>query len=239
MSALHISWQHFFPWISLLAGLAGSLHCVGMCGGLVTATCHKGQDIIRYQLGRLLAYLVLGLFGGFVGSLFLLKNPGPIMSTVPGMLMGILFLYWGIQNYRGKNSELPMPKFMSKAYSFLYQKLVYKNIRLGKSFFTGLISIFLPCGLLYGIVIGTFALQNPLLAAVSMLFFWMGTVPAMVLAPHFLLKYLNPLKLKLPKTYALSLIMIGLITVSFRIFHYQDLQKKIGPNGPNSELQCH
>jgi sulfite exporter TauE/SafE len=211
-----------------------------MCGGLVTASCDKNNDIIRYQLGRLLGYLGLGLFAGFLGSLIKFENSSPLVTILPGLTIGILFLFWGVQNFRGKKAELPMPKFMSKLYTILWKRLVYKNMNFSKSFFTGLISIFLPCGLLYGIVLGGLALQHPLMALVSMFFFWLGTVPSMVLAPHIFQKMLNPMKSKLPKTYALSLIAIGLMTVSFRMVKYHELVNTTDHKGLAVEkMQCH
>lgn len=240
MSDLLTNYQNFFPWVSFIAGLGGSLHCVGMCGGLVTASCDKSPDIVRYQLGRLLGYLGMGLFAGYLGSLIKFEHSSPFVAMLPGLSIGILFLFWGIQNLRGKKAELPMPKFMSKIYTVLWHKLVYKNVNFSKAFFTGLISIFLPCGLLYGIVLGGLALQHPWMALVSMLFFWLGTVPSMVIAPHILKKILNPLKSKLPKTYALSLIMIGLMTVSFRMVKYNEIRNSTDHHGPATEvMHCH
>lgn len=239
MSDLLTNFQNFFPWVAFIAGIGGSLHCVGMCGGLVTASCDKNKDIVRYQLGRLLGYLGLGLFAGFLGSLIKFENASPLVTIIPGLTIGLLFLFWGIQNWRGKKAELPMPKFMSKVYSFLWRKLVYKNMNFSKSFFTGLISIFLPCGLLYGIVLGGVAVQHPLMALLSMFFFWLGTVPSMMLAPHVLKKILNPLRNKLPKTYGATLILIGLITVSFRVVTYYDLQSKPKIDGAKTEIICH
>ena len=239
MSDLTINFQHFFPWVSFLAGLGGSLHCVGMCGGLVTASCEKSQDVWRYQLGRLLGYIFLGIFAGLLGSLINFENASPIVVIFPGLFIGVLFLYWGIQNWRGKKAELPMPKFMGKIYSTLWRKLVYKNVSLSKSFFTGLISIFLPCGLLYGIILGGVAIQHPLMAALSMLFFWMGTLPSMILAPSIFQKILGPLKSRLPRTYATSLILIGLMTVSLRMVKFYEIKKETDLNGSVSTHKCH
>lgn len=233
------NFQNFFPWVSFIAGLGGSLHCVGMCGGLVTASCDKNNDIIRYQLGRLLGYLGLGLFAGFLGSLLKFEKASPAVTIIPGLLIGLLFLYWGIQNWRGKKAELPMPKFMGNLYTYLWKKLVYKNISFSKSFFTGLISIFLPCGLLYGVVLGGVAVQHPIMALVSMFFFWLGTVPSMVTAPHIIRKILNPLRSKLPKTYAATLVLIGILTVSFRVMAYYDFHSKAKESGIVTEHMCH
>lgn len=239
LSDLLINFQNFFPWVAFIAGLGGSLHCVGMCGGLVTASCDKNKDIIRYQLGRLLGYLALGLFAGYLGSLVKFESQSPIITIIPGLFIGLLFLYWGIQNWRGKKAELPMPKFMSHFYSFLWKKLVYKNMSFSKSFFTGLISIFLPCGLLYGVVLGGVAVQHPLMALISMFFFWLGTVPSMILAPHVLRKILDPLKTKIPRTYGATLILMGVLTVSFRVVTYYDLHSKAKTKNTTQERMCH
>lgn len=239
MSDLLINFQNFFPWVSFIAGLGGSLHCVGMCGGLVTASCDKNTDVIRYQFGRLTGYLGLGLFAGFLGSLVKFENQSPLVTIIPGLIIGVLFLYWGLQNWRGKKAELPTPKFMSQLYSFLWRKLVYKNMSFSKAFFTGLISIFLPCGLLYGVVLGGVAVQHPLMALISMFFFWLGTAPSMILAPHVLRKILNPLRNKIPRTYGATLILIGVLTVSFRVMAYYDLQTKAKSKGIVNERMCH
>ncbi len=239
LSDLLTNFQNFFPWVSFIAGLGGSLHCVGMCGGLVTASCDKNEDIVRYQIGRLIGYLGLGLFAGFLGSLVKFENQSPIVTIIPGVFIGILFLYWGFQNWRGKKAELPMPKFMSQLYSFLWRKLVYKNMSFSKSLFTGLISIFLPCGLLYGVVLGGVAVQHPLMALISMFFFWLGTTPSMIMAPQVLKKILNPLKNRIPRTYGATLILIGVLTVSFRVAAYYDLQSKAKSKGVMNERMCH
>lgn len=234
---LQINLQHFIPWVSFIAGIGGSLHCVGMCGGLVAASCGKNDEIFKYQLGRLLGYLILGLFAGALGSIINLKQLSPMAALIPGLFIGVMFLYWGIQNFRGKKAELPMPKFMGKLYSLLWRRLVFKNKTISKSFFTGLISIFLPCGLLYGVVLGAVALQHPFMAVFSMFFFWLGTVPSMILAPHVFQKILTPIKSHLPRTYAMSLILIGLLTVSFRVVKFNELHAHDGGIHRSQEIK--
>jgi sulfite exporter TauE/SafE len=209
--------KNFLPWVSFLAGLGGSLHCVGMCGGLVTASCDKSSDVVRYQFGRLLGYLTLGLLAGGLGVLINLKSLHFSFQYIPSLVIGLIFIYWGIQNYLGKKAEMPAPKILGRLYSNLWGKLIKNNKSLTKSFFIGLLSIFLPCGLLYGVVLGTLVLNNPIDIFSSMFFFWLGTTPSMVVAPSVVQKVLRPFKSKLPKTYAISLIAIGVLTISFRV----------------------
>jgi sulfite exporter TauE/SafE len=215
----------FLPWVSLMAGLGGSLHCVGMCGGLVTATCQKSNDVIRYQFGRLIGYLILGFFAGVLGKIFTIQQSSPKLTLIPGVVLGLLFLFWGIQNYRGKKAELPVPKMLTQLYTTLWMKLVHKNENRSKALFTGLISLFLPCGLLYGVVLGIATFEHSFHALLTMFFFWLGTLPSMVLAPSIIQKLLRPLKSKLPKAYAISLILIGLATISFRVIRFQEINE--------------
>jgi sulfite exporter TauE/SafE len=227
----------FLPWVSFIAGLGGSLHCVGMCGGLVTATCQKSNDVARYQIGRLIGYLCLGFFAGVLGKIFTLQEANPKMTLIPGLILGGLFLFWGIQNFRGKKAEIPLPKFLNLFYTKLWKRFVYKNENASKAFFTGLISLFLPCGLLYGVVLGVATFEHSFHALFTMFFFWLGTLPSMVLAPSIIQKFLKPLKSKLPKTYAISLIIIGLMTISFRVFRFQEANAEVKTS--KDIHQCH
>jgi len=244
------SFQHFIPWISLLAGFSGSLHCIGMCGGLVAASSETKEDILQYQLGRLLSYLALGSLGGVFGNLLgqyvlslNLHRLTPFVAILPGLFIGFLFLFWGIQNLRGKSSEIPLPNFLGKLYGNIWKKYVYKrgekDFVIPKSFLVGLMSILLPCGLLYGMLISTFVMTSPLMAMSSMLAFWIGTLPAMVFAPGFFQKIINPLKKKNPHVFAISLILIGLVTVSFRIVHFQHISNKTIYNSSSESDICH
>lgn len=211
---------------------------MGMCGGLVTASCEKSKDVFRYQIGRLLGYLLLGLLAGSIGSILNIKALPLEYSIIPGLFIGLLFIYWGIQNFRGRKAELPTPKILNRLYSKLWLKLVHKNQNLSKAFFTGFISILLPCGLLYGIVLGTVALENTPAALLSMFFFWLGTVPSMVVAPGIIQKFLNPLRKGLPKTYALSLMTIGIMTISFRVMKLHEMPKDT-KSGETKVHHCH
>jgi len=232
--------KNIFPWISFLAGMGGSLHCVGMCGGLVTSTCNQNADIMRYQLGRLLSYLILGLLAGLLGSLLGSTLKSPWFTNLGAVMMGGLFIYWGAKNFLGKKAELPLPKFLSRSYYRLWNKLVKNNSTFSRSFFTGLISIMLPCGLLYGIVLSTVAFQHTYEALFSMFFFWLGTLPAMVVAPGVIRKILTPLKMKLPKVYAMSLVLIGVITISYRVVNFNQLPASSSAEVPSEAVHsCH
>lgn len=221
---------------SLTAGLAGSLHCVGMCGGLVTATTKSTTDVVIYQLGRLLGYLILGLMMGGIGSLFKLNTIHPALNYLPSLLIGGLFIVWGLQAFLGKKFHLPLPNFLQKIYQRTWLKIINFESGMFKSFLTGFITLFLPCGLLYGVILTSIALQSPLLSMLSMFFFWIGTLPSMMLAPKIVQNLLAPLRTHKPKVYALSLMLIGLLTIGWRS---TKIEKFIEVKAVEDKPACH
>jgi len=240
---LSVQLANFLPWVSFVAGIGGSLHCVGMCGGLVTASCANTTDVTKYQVGRLLGYLILGsaagLIGNMAGGIFSFRYA----SLVSAIIMGSVFIYWGVQNLMGKRAEIPVPKIFRSTYQWLWKHLVKSNSSFARSFFIGLISIMLPCGLLYGIVLSTLAINHFSDIFVSLLFFWLGTLPAMIMAPALVQKVLRPFKAQMPKLYAFSLIIIGLLTIGQRLqFPHQDAHASSAPvhsSSTNPAHRCH
>ena len=224
--------------LSLVAGFGGSLHCVGMCGGLVTATCERSKDVFRYQAGRLLGYLLLGVFAGVLGSFLSFKDYPAWLSLIPALFMGLIFIFMGIRKFKNQKVEVPLPSFMKKSYFILWEKLVKKNTGVSKSFFVGLISIMLPCGLLYGVALGTVALQSLSLSILSVFFFWLGTIPSMVMAPELFRKIIQPLSTRLPKTTAVALMALGLVTISVRVVKFEN-QTHSGHSSVEKPHKCH
>jgi len=230
---------NYLPWVSFIAGLSGSLHCVGMCGGLVTYSANDNRGVWFYQVGRLFAYLILGLIAGIFGTLIHLEKNNPYIALIPGIILGLLFLYWGIETLRGKKAEIPMPKFFSTIYSKLFGKFVTQNQTPLKPMMTGVLSIFLPCGILYSVVLTIASFETKWWALLSMLFFWLGTLPSMVLAPNVIRNILNPMKSKVPKIYAGVLIIIGLSTIGYRVTRFQHLNEHRINGQALDQLNCH
>lgn len=221
-----------------MAGISGSLHCTVMCGGLATYTSKNNSEVFKYQIGRLVSYLFLGLIGALFGKLIHLEKNNPKFILIPGLVIGLLFLYWGIETFRGKRAEIPMPKFFSKIYYRVFGKVVNQKSNSLKSFFTGLISIFLPCGVLYSVVLSVATFDSKGWAILSMFFFWLGTLPSMMLAPNLMRQLLNPMKNKVPKIYASILILIGTATIIYRVDRFQITMKEQKLN-PTKEVDCH
>jgi sulfite exporter TauE/SafE len=208
------------PWIAFVAGLGGSLHCVGMCGGLVTACTSTRKSVVGYQIGRLFGYALLGLLAGLFGQFFNYQLFHPLMGILPAVTIGLVLIWWGVAAFKGRKAEVPLPNLFNKVYQKAWTSVVPKLGPEAKATGVGFFSIFLPCGLLYAIVLTVAAFQNPLKGAMALAFFWLGTVPAMGLAPELMKKVIGNLFGKRPKIAGMSFILIGLVTISWRVVSY-------------------
>lgn len=221
LSDIYHTEPHLIPWIAFLVGIGGGLHCIGMCGGLATGCTTKKNGNLYYQSGRLLSYTLLGLFAGTMGSFLLFKQDSVISTLLPAIFIGIVFIYWGLKPWLPR-FKISLPPKLQKIHLSMWHKYLgpeYKDKNIAP-FMIGSLSIFLPCGLLYGVVLALASFQSPPLAALSMLAFGLGTLPAMALAPALIKKVLSPLGKKLPIFTSLILVGFGLFTVTFRIYTY-------------------
>lgn len=204
------------PGLTFLIALSGSLHCLGMCGGLVMACSPTKKHTFSYHGGRLFSYLVLTIIASLIGSIFFLQTAHWSLTMVPALLMGGLLIYAGIFQIQGKKPELPLPRFLKNGLINIWQKLIpqKKSLPLFNSAIAGSLSVFLPCGLLYGVVMAISTFNSPVIAVLSIFTFWLGTMPILVFAPTLLKKFMA----KGPKVLPILMILIGIGTIVYRLF---------------------
>lgn len=160
-----------------LIGLLTSLHCVGMCGGIMISqsiTLDTGSKLqklkpaILYNLGRLISYTILGGFVGGLGSVISLSTS--VQASI-SIFAGIFMVFMGFN----------MSGF--KAFKRFSIRLPWSNCKnKNKTPFTvGLINGIMPCGPLQTMQLYALASGSILLGATSMFFFALGTIPLMLL----------------------------------------------------------
>jgi sulfite exporter TauE/SafE len=210
----------FLPFAAIIVGLSGSLHCIGMCGGLVIA-CSKNQkrSLVSYHIGRLLGYLLLGVVAGMIGEVFSLGVMPKEFTLLPALAIGITLVFWGYRGLKGKKATSQPPQFLAKIHSKILNVLLKIKI-VEPSFFFGSLSILLPCGLLYGVVLVAVTTGNVFTGALVLFFFWAGTLPSLTLAPKYFYELLDKLFLRSPKAMPLTLMVFGLSTISYRLYQY-------------------
>jgi sulfite exporter TauE/SafE len=167
---------------TFIFGLTSSLHCVTMCGPLIMTvkSTNQGQSSspALYQIGRLLSYVLLGVVLGWmgkganaIGSLGNIQGLSAILSFALLCLVGIGLVL------RGKNLKF-LPSF-SKILTPIFSFLKRRNQMWALAFTLGLVSAFLPCGVLYPAYAVAFATGDIFSGGLVMAGFFFGTFPAL------------------------------------------------------------
>jgi sulfite exporter TauE/SafE len=174
---------------AFLVGLLGGSHCVGMCGGIVGAvSMHLPQSkskvpfLLAYNTGRVLSYTLAGVIAGLVGaSSFFLEHVLPIQHVLYGissLMLIALGLYlagiWHGVTYL-ENAGKAIWKIL-KPYSKRY--IPVQNFR--QAFILGGLWGWLPCGLVYSVLIAAIATGNTVSGSLLMLAFGLGTLPTLL-----------------------------------------------------------
>jgi sulfite exporter TauE/SafE len=172
-----------------LVGLLGGAHCVGMCGGIVTAlTVKMPGDRTRWSLhlayhaGRLTTYALAGALAGGLGSAALLLNgflPAQIVLYIVAQLMLVaLGLYLlGVSRYLD---------VFERAGGVLWRRLqplaagLFPVRSLPRAYSVGLLWGLLPCGLVYSVLVTALVAGSPANGALVMLAFGAGTLPGLL-----------------------------------------------------------
>ncbi len=220
--------NYLAPLVFLAIGLISSAHCVGMCGTFSLICSQSKNGRVYYQIGRVLGYLVIGGLIGFFGKVFIHDYQG-VISHIGFFGLVLFFLYMSIKVYFGKEFKF---QFNFKMFPYL-QKSYQAAVRGNKSFLIGLFSVFLPCGLLYMVFTAALLTSSWWLGMLSIFSFWLGTLPALVFAPHLIKKYLAPMAQKAPK-------MSGVIIFILLIFSITTRYQSVFREGTTDEVQsCH
>jgi sulfite exporter TauE/SafE/plastocyanin domain-containing protein/copper chaperone CopZ len=162
--------------VLFMIGLFTSLHCVGMCGGIMLsqsiANEAKGKlesflPSLNYNIGRVLGYTVLGGIVGAIGSVLTVSIG--FMSGV-AIFAGIFMIFMGL-NMAGftifrKYLKIPLPTHSL-------------NKKVKAPFLVGLLNGLMPCGPLQTMQLYALGTGSALQGASSMLVFALGTLPLM------------------------------------------------------------
>jgi sulfite exporter TauE/SafE len=156
---------------ALVAGLLGSLHCVGMCGAFA-ASCARGPGgLPAWHVGRLATYGLLGGLAGAAGALL----PGP--AWLPAALAAVLLCWFAL----GLAGLVPEPQLVLPGLARAGAHAA-RSTSPSAQFLFGVVNGFLPCGLVYSALSIPVALANPLGGVLAMVAFGVGTIPALSFA---------------------------------------------------------
>jgi sulfite exporter TauE/SafE len=184
----------------LLAGLAGSpMHCVPMCGPFVLGQvadrmaqvpavrlCElqriRGGVLLPYHLGRIATYAGLGAVAAAMGATL---SRLPWLGRLSGLLLLIAALLFLGQALRrlvpGLHALLPAATVAPVGFVRLIARATGRVDRSSGrgGLLLGLALGFLPCGFLYAALTAASASGGPVMGALAMAAFGLGTVPSL------------------------------------------------------------
>ena len=181
--------NHSQYFIAFLTGLLGGVHCFGMCGGIVGAltlgTKNQANNTsifiinLGYNLGRLAGYIVAGALVGFLGSSLIdltgIQTAKQVLSVIAALFMIALGLYlagiWsGVSKIESLGASL-WKRIQPLTKRFMPVRSFQQAVPLG--FLWG----WLPCGLVYTVLIMTLSSGGAIEGGLLMLAFGLGTLP--------------------------------------------------------------
>jgi len=184
---------------AFLVGLLGGVHCVGMCGGIVGALClGLNQDslqaqnktrsslpyLLSYNAGRVLSYTLAGILMGGIGwlgshlfDIYALQKSLEIIAAIFMLALGLYIAGWWkiLARVEKLGGNVIWKRLEPLGRRFMPVKTY------GHAFLLGLIWGWLPCGLVYSVIIWTISTQSPLEGGLLMLSFGLGTLPNLLL----------------------------------------------------------
>ena len=181
-----------------LGALAGSItHCIGMCGPFVLAQSSALPPsashawlralLIPYHLGRLTTYTLLGVLAAML--IGYLPNY-PSLHLIPPfllMLASMMFLASAFADW-----QLPFGLCKAPQGLLRHVNALIPSHTIAGRYVLGVLLGFLPCGLVYAGIMAASATGNALDAALAMIGFALGTMPALMamsLGSKFFLRY--------------------------------------------------
>lgn len=187
----------------LLAALAGSLHCIGMCGpillaftGAMKTAAPPGPSsapsaaapppiawgLLWYHAGRVWTYGMLGLLAGYVGCC--LRHSSSLIGwqRVVGLIAGGLVVLVGVA-LMGVIPRLRLDRSgacgIKKIWTMPLLRSLLRQRSVTSRLLLGALMGFLPCGLVYSMLAIVASLPSPLHAALGMVIFGVGTIPSL------------------------------------------------------------
>jgi sulfite exporter TauE/SafE len=179
---------------ALIAGLAGSGHCLAMCGGIAGALAMRGGAeaggpsrlalALAYNLARVASYTLAGALAGLLGrTLLRAADVAPLsiaLRVLAGAIMvaaaGRLLFGWRLLDPLEAAGSGLWRRIMPAAGRGAQRKGLAGAIGLGLAWG------WLPCGLTYSMLLLAATTASVTMGALVMAAFGLGTLPSMVSA---------------------------------------------------------
>lgn len=205
--------------------LTGGLTCLAVQGGLLAATIAQRTQkkleeqtqktghalpIILFLTAKLISYTLLGFFLGWLGSLFQLSITSQVILQTAvaifmlGTALNILKVHPLLRYF-----VIQPPRFLFK---------LIRNQTKSSDFFAplllGAFTVFIPCGTTQAMIALSVASGNPLIGALIMFVFTLGTSPVFFTLGFLATKLGHSFEARFMKVVAIALIALAIFNIN-------------------------
>lgn len=166
--------------------LLGSWHCGVMCGAFSTSlTQGQWRRLTGYHLGRLLSYCLFGGLAGLLGQQLLDTQSKGFLWTggLLGFVLAVGLLYNLLQCIKPQQLTATGLNFVQP---WLKKMMIWAYNKPAANWLFGMLSVFMPCGWLYGFLIAATTTGSFLSGSLTLFAFWLGGIPILILIPAYL-----------------------------------------------------
>ena len=229
----------------LTASLVGSLHCAGMCGGLMLFAL--GADVkdqtkhaklklqSAYHGGRLATYTLLGVIAGAIGQALDFGGSFVGLQRAAAIFAGVFMIGFGLialARIRGlRIKHVRAPRFMQRAVERGH-RLAFNLTPFKRALTIGLLTTLLPCGWLYAFAFTAAGTGSPVWGGLTMAVFWLGTLPVMASLGAGIQMLAGPLHAKIPAISASAVVLVGAFTAMGRLQAPEMSKESLGITDP-------
>lgn len=170
---------------AFLTGLMGGAHCVGMCGGIVAAMSFQTgrrqplRLLLGYNLGRVASYVAAGALAGLLGSAaFLTRTLLPLQQGLY-LLAQVVLILLGLYLAGLDQTVLALEHVGGHLWRRLQPLLgrLLPVTSLPRALAAGALWGWLPCGLVYSVLVVALASGGAIQGGLYLLAFALGTLP--------------------------------------------------------------
>jgi hypothetical protein len=199
---------------SFVLGLAGSFHCIGMCGPIALALPVNRKsvatvlaDLLTANTGRIVTYMILGFIIGSIGFSLHLFRAFQVLSIFFGI--GLIAIAW--KKHWLKHIEFRSPGLQK--WVSAHMQLLFRQRGTIKLFGIGLLNGLLPCGMIFLALANALLAENPIGSASAMAAFGLGTLPALIGVGFFAQRINQSFRNTLTRAFPYLLSLIGLLVI--------------------------
>ena len=171
-------------------GLLGGAHCIGMCGGIMSALTFAVPPSMRsparlsglllgYNLGRITSYMTAGALVAALGTVISLAPATRVALQVFAAIMLMLMALYIANWWKGLLRVEALGRHLWRYLEPVGKRLM-PVVKVPQAIGLGAVWGWLPCGLVYSMLAWSLATADPLRGAALMGAFGLGTLPSLL-----------------------------------------------------------